>query len=157
VERLVLLETNIDDATAQVMAYCSERLLQAGALDVWAQPIQMKKQRNGFLLSVLCRPAEADAMEAIIFRETPTFGIRRKIVERRSLARRFENLETRFGVIRMKVVVFEGDEKATPEFEDCRAAALKFAVPFREVIAEANAAWRGESQDPGRAKAAHLK
>ena len=147
VEHLVLLETNIDDVTAQLVGYCSERLLAEGALDVWAQPIQMKKQRSGLMLSVLCRQADAGAMESILFRETPTLGIRRRTIQRTALARRIENVDTRFGVIRMKMGEFEGSVTATPEYEDCRAAALKNSVPLREVMAAAIAAWRGGSRD----------
>ncbi len=149
VEHLVLLETNIDDATAQVVAYCGERLLATGALDAWVQPIQMKKQRSGVMLSVLCHQADAEAMETIIFRETPTLGVRRRLVERKGLPRRIENVDTCFGLIRMKVVEFDGSQKATPEYEDCRAAALKYSVPLREVIATAKAAWRRNSLNQG--------
>jgi pyridinium-3,5-bisthiocarboxylic acid mononucleotide nickel chelatase len=150
VEQLMLLETNIDDATAQVVAYCSERLLAEGALDVWAQPIQMKKQRSGVMLSVLCRHFDANAMETILFRETPTLGIRRRMIERKALPRRVESVETRFGAIRIKVGEFEGSVTATPEYEDCRAAALKYGGPLCEVLTAANAAWRArDSFRPG--------
>jgi uncharacterized protein (TIGR00299 family) protein len=147
VEHVIVLETNIDDATPQVVAYCSEQLLTGGALDAWTQPIQMKKQRSGVMLSVLCRSVDAEAMERIIFSETPTLGIRRREVERKALVRRIENLVTRFGDVRMKVGQFEGNVTATPEFEDCRAAAIQHGVPLREVLAEANSAWRVRAGD----------
>lgn len=142
VDQVMLLETNLDDATPQTVAHCLERLLGAGALDVWTQPILMKKQRSGVLLSVLCSPGDAAKMERGIFVETPTFGVRRRLVERTILKRRHESVATPFGEIRMKIGVGEGVTTATPEFEDCRAAALEHGVALREVIAAAEAAWR---------------
>ncbi len=147
VEHVIILETNLDDATPQMVAYCSARLLAEGALDTWTQPIQMKKQRSGVMLSVLCRAMDAAVMERIIFSETPTLGIRRRAVERKTLVRSIESLVTRFGEIRMKIGQFEGSITATPEYEDCRAAAIKHGVALREVIAEANSIWRARSND----------
>ncbi len=144
-EQVMLLETNLDDATPQTVGFCLERLFTAGALDAWTQPIQMKKQRMGVLLSVLCRAADAESMERVVFAETPTLGIRRRVVERKALARRMEIVPTKFGDIRMKVGQFEGNVTPSPEYEDCRAAAIKHSVPLREVIAEANSAWRAQA------------
>jgi uncharacterized protein (TIGR00299 family) protein len=142
VDQVMLLETNLDDATPQTVAHGLERLWAAGALDVWTQPILMKKQRSGVLLSVLCSPGNAAKMEWIMFVETPTFGVRRRLVERAILKRRYETVTTPFGEIRMKIGEREGVTTATPEFEDCRAAALEHGVALREVIAAAEAAWR---------------
>ncbi len=141
-DQIVMLETNIDDATPQVVGYCMERLLSEGALDVYTVPIQMKKQRPGVVLTVLCEAGKVQALEEIMFAETPTFGIRRRTVERSKLQRRFETVSTRFGEIRMKVGERERMATASPEFEDCRAAARKHGVALREVIAAANAAWK---------------
>jgi uncharacterized protein (DUF111 family) len=116
-------------------------LLGEGALDVYTVPILMKKQRPGVVLTVLCEVGKAPAMEGILFAETPTFGIRRRTVERTKLRRRFENVATQFGDIRIKVGEREGVVTASPEFEDCRAAALRHGVALREVIAAANTAW----------------
>ncbi len=146
IEHVALLETNLDDVTPQVAAYCQEHLLAAGALDAWTQPIQMKKQRNAAMLSVLCRTSDVPAMESIIFRETPTLGIRRRAVERRVLARRIEPVNTRFGEIRLKIGEGCGGTTAMPEYEDCRAAAMKHGVALREVQEEATFAWRAKAK-----------
>ena len=142
VDQVMLLETNLDDATPQTIGYCVEQFFSAGALDVWTQPILMKKQRSGVLLSVLCSPGDAAKMERVMFVETPTFGVRRRLVERAILKRRQETVATPFGEIRMKIGEREGVTTATPEFEDCRAAALEHGAALREVIAAADAAWR---------------
>jgi len=136
------LETNLDDATPQIIAYCVERLLSAGALDAWTVPIHMKKQRTGVTLCVLCRVGDRAAMEAIILAETPTLGIRRMTVDRAIVPRRQESVETRFGRIRLKVGERDGITTATPEFEDCRSAAVEHGAALREVIASAEFAWR---------------
>ncbi len=141
VDQVVALETNLDDASPELIGYCTERLLGEGALDVYSVPIQMKKQRPGVVLTVLCEIGKVSAMERILFAETTTFGIRRRTVERTKLQRRFVAIATPFGDIRMKVGEREGVVTASPEFEDCRAAALKHGVTLREVIAAANAAW----------------
>ncbi len=141
IDQIAVLETNLDDATPELIGYCTERLLTEGALDVFTMPIQMKKQRPGVMLTVLCEFGKAAAMEGILFAETTTFGIRRRTVERTKLRRRFEMVATRFGEIRMKIGEREGVVTISPEFEDCRAAAMKHGVALREVIAEANAAW----------------
>lgn len=142
VDQVVLLETNLDDATPQTVAHCVERLFNAGVLDAWTQPIQMKKQRAGVMLSVLCSPGDAASIERIVFAETPTFGVRRRLVERAVLRRRHETVATPFGEIRIKIGERQGVTTATPEFEDCRSAALEHGVSLREVIAAADAAWR---------------
>jgi len=142
VDTVAVLETNLDDTTPQVVAFCIERLLEAGALDAYAMPILMKKGRPGTLLTVLCEVARAADMERVIFAETPTLGIRRRVQERTKLRRRHETVATAFGDIRMKIGEGEGVVTATPEYEDCKAAALHHKAPLREVMAAANAAWR---------------
>jgi uncharacterized protein (TIGR00299 family) protein len=141
IDEITVLETSVDDATPEVLGYCMERLLSEGALDAYAVPIQMKKWRTGVLLTVLCRVEEAPTMERILFAESTTFGIRRRRTERVRLARRHESVSTAFGEVRMKIGEWENSLSVSPEFEDCRRAALKHQVPLREVIAAANAAW----------------
>jgi len=141
-DEIVVLETNLDDATPQVVGFCIERLLAAGALDAFALPIQMKKGRPGVLLTVLAEASQARTMERILFAETPTLGVRRKTVRRTTLPRRHETVMTVFGDIRMKVGEFDGLVTATPEFEDCKTAALQSGAALREVIAAATSAWR---------------
>jgi uncharacterized protein (TIGR00299 family) protein len=141
-DTIVQLETNIDDATPELIGHCMERLMEAGALDVYAVPIQMKKWRPGVLLSVLCEPHQVAAMEHVIFAETTTFGIRRQTLLRSKLARRHETVSTSYGDVRMKVGEKNGVLIASPEFEDCRMVAASHGVPVREVIAAAAASWR---------------
>jgi hypothetical protein len=141
-DEIVVLETNLDDATSQQIGHCLDRLMSEGVLDAYVMPIQMKKSRPGFLLSVLCEPGRVDEFERIIFAETPTFGIRRHRATRTKLTRRHESVETPFGTIRMKVGEGRGVVTATPEFEDCRSAAKAHRVTLRAVIDAAARAWR---------------
>lgn len=140
-EEITVLETNLDDASPQLVGYCIEKLLAEGALDAFAVPIQMKKGRPGVLLTVLADIDRVSAMERILFSETPTFGIRRRTVQRTRLPRRFEAVPTPFGDIRIKIGEAQGLTTATPEYEDCKAAARRHGVALREVLAAAMTAW----------------
>lgn len=146
IESIVLLETNLDDATGQEVGHAMEALFAAGALDVFTTAIQMKKNRPGVLLSVLAAPEQADACEAVLFAETPTLGVRRQLCVRRKLARRIETVETPFGSIRIKI---GGDARApaavSPEYEDCAAAARAHSVRLRDVMFSARQAWADRS------------
>ena len=134
-ESLVLLETNIDDMNPQLYEHATDRLFAAGALDVTLTSVQMKKNRPGTMLSVLCDPERADALSEIIFRETTTLGIRRISVTRQALARRFEQVGTRFGPVQVKVVTLpDGSERVTPEYRHCRRLADEAGVPLAEVM-----------------------
>ncbi len=133
-DQVAVLETNLDDATPQMIGYCSERLLAAGAWDVFSVPIQMKKHRPGVMLTVLCAPGAVAAMQRIIFAETPTLGIRRRIENRAKLARRIETVQTKFGPIRVKIGEANGVRTVAPEYEDCRSAALQHSVPLHEAM-----------------------
>jgi uncharacterized protein (TIGR00299 family) protein len=140
-ERVVLLETNIDDMNPQLYEHVAERLFDAGALDVTLTPVQMKKNRPGTILSVLCRPAQADELSEIVFRETTTLGIRRLALNRQALPRRFEQLETPFGAVRVKVATLpDGTERAIPEYEDCRRLAREAGASLRAVVEAARGA-----------------
>jgi uncharacterized protein (TIGR00299 family) protein len=137
-EWLVLLETNIDDLNPQVYDHVMNRLLGAGALDVWLTPVQMKKNRPGVLVSVLCQAADEAALTGILFRETTTLGLRRQMTERRRLPREIREVQTRFGPARVKVAFADGQVlRAVPEYEDCKRLAEANGVPLREVLAEA--------------------
>ncbi len=131
------VEANIDDAAPQVLGYAMERLLAAGALDVTYTPAQMKKNRPGVTVSVLCRPEQRDEMANILFAETPTLGVRMHECERRVRERRMEEVDTPYGKIRVKV----SGAGCAPEYEDCRNAALASGAPLREVIQQAVLAW----------------
>lgn len=142
-DTVTVLEAQIDDMPAQGLAFTAERLLASGALDVYLVPILMKKGRPGSLLSVLCSPADADALERLIFAETTTFGVRKTSATRSKLRRRSEPVTTRFGEIRIKLGL-RGNEvlQAAPEYEDCAAAARKHQVALRVVQEETLKAWR---------------
>jgi len=141
VETLTLLETNIDDLNPEIYDYVLERLFAAGALDVFLTPIQMKKNRPATLLQVLARPADVEAMTAILFAETSTLGIRQQTVERHCLARTVEMVETPYGPVRVKVASWGNDRrKAAPEYEDCRRLAETNQVPLRQVYRAAEQA-----------------
>lgn len=139
---VTLLETNLDDVSGEIIGHASERLRESGALDVYSTPIQMKKNRPGVLLSVLSRPADADRLEEIVFRETGTFGIRRRTLERSKRRRRETSVDTPFGPIRGKLGWREGEAAVfMPEFEDCARVAAEAGVPLREVYGAAVRGW----------------
>jgi uncharacterized protein (TIGR00299 family) protein len=134
-EAIVLLETNLDNATGETIAHAAELLWAAGALDVAIIPIQMKKGRPGVLLAVQANPADADKLEAIFFRETPTLGVRRSTVVRTVLAREECTVSTEWGTVAGKVAFLpDGTKRFTPEYEACRRLAEQSGVPLSVVI-----------------------
>ena len=134
IERLLLLETNIDDMNPELFGYISQRLFDAGALDVWLTPIYMKKGRPATLLSVLCALAQADWLTELVLTETTSLGLRRQEVERCCLPRTIERVDTPWGPVRVKVALLpNGQRKAAPEYEDCRALAEAHGVPLRTI------------------------
>ncbi len=141
VETLALLETNVDNCNPEIFGYLMERLLALNALDVFFSPIQMKKNRPATLISVLCRPTEAEALTAVLFAETTTLGVRQMRVERRCLERSSETVVTPYGAVRVKTARLpDGSSKRAPEYEDCRKAALEHGVALRLVYAAAEQA-----------------
>jgi uncharacterized protein (TIGR00299 family) protein len=141
-EKLFVVETNLDDVSPQIVGHMMERAFERGALDCYFTPVQMKKNRPGVLVSILCRPSERESIYQLLFDETTTLGVRSYEVERRALARESILVETEFGAIRVKVARRDGRVvNATPEFDDCRAAARKWDAPLREVEAAARAAF----------------
>ncbi|NIM01913.1 MAG: nickel pincer cofactor biosynthesis protein LarC [Acidobacteria bacterium] len=131
---VVVIETNLDDATPQALAFTIERLLDDGALDAMISPALMKKGRPGHLLTILARPADADRLGRIVLAETPALGLRFRREHRVELERRFETVSTPFGTIRLKVGTLEGETlNVWPEYEDCAAAARNHGVPFVQV------------------------
>lgn len=135
-DQVWLLETNIDDLPAEVIGYCYERLLAGGALDVFTTPIFMKKNRPGVTLSVLAPPEATARLEAILFRETTTLGVRRQLVSRHKLRRRECTVETPWGSVRGKLAWQEGQSATfSPEHDDCARIAREQAMPLREVHA----------------------
>ncbi len=137
-EKALVVETNIDDCSPQLIGHVMERALAAGALDCYFTPVQMKKNRPGVLVTILCRPPDRETMFELLFSETTTIGVRCYEVERRTLDRVFVSVQTSFGAVSIKVARLNGRVvNATPEFEECRAAALRAGVPLREVEVEA--------------------
>jgi hypothetical protein len=137
-ETIAVLEANLDDLNPQVFGYVMDRLLDAGALDVFGVPVQMKKSRPGTLLTVLCRPEDAASLAQILFAETTTLGIRRREEKRQVLARKFVSVATQWGEVRMKVASMNGTvTNYAPEYEDCRRIAAEKRVPLKSVMQEA--------------------
>jgi pyridinium-3,5-bisthiocarboxylic acid mononucleotide nickel chelatase len=131
---VTVIEANIDDLNAQVFGYLMEKALAAGALDIFYTPAQMKKNRPGVLLTLLCEPADRERMCDLIFRETTTLGVRYRNEQREILTREFVTVETEYGPIRIKISRAKDGQvmNASPEFEDCRAAAEKNGVGLRD-------------------------
>ena len=141
-EELTVVETNLDDVSPQVLGHVLEQALARGALDCYFTQAQMKKNRPGVLVSILCRPEDREAMLELLFAETPTLGVRSHGVLRRALERESVTVETEFGRIAVKVARLRGRViSATPEYDECREAALKASAPLREVQAAARAAF----------------
>ncbi len=133
---VIVAESNIDDSTPEILGYAMERLLEAGALDVFFTPIQMKKGRPGVTLSLLCRPAQLDELAALLLRETSAIGVRHYRAERIVLERRIVERATELGNVRFKQIIGSSGEilRASPEYEDCRRIALETGIPCREVM-----------------------
>jgi uncharacterized protein (TIGR00299 family) protein len=143
VDEIVILETNLDDATGQQIGHAFDALFAAGALDVFTTPIQMKKNRPGVLLSVIAAPELAGTCEEILFSHTPTFGIRRHASIRSKLERRIETVETAYGMLRVKLGLLRGKiVHIMPEYDDCVRIARERAVTFQDVSFEAQRAGR---------------
>jgi uncharacterized protein (TIGR00299 family) protein len=146
-ETISVLEANLDDLNPQVFGYVLDRLLEEGALDVFGMPVQMKKNRPGTLLTVLCKPQDAAKLTQLIFTETTTLGVRRRDEVRQTLARRWENVQTAWGEVRIKIASMNGTvTNYAPEYEDCRRIAAEHHVPLKTVIQEAARVYAGNSE-----------
>lgn len=145
-ERLVVVETNLDDMTGEMAGFAMERLLVAGARDVWVVPAQMKKNRPAIVLSVLCDYEKLPMVLQILLRETTTLGVRVQEVERLCLPREIWEVMTPYGMVKVKVAKL-GDEivNIAPEYEDCRRLALERGVSLKEVMSAAVAAARNKA------------
>jgi pyridinium-3,5-bisthiocarboxylic acid mononucleotide nickel chelatase len=151
-ETISVLETQIDDLNPQAIGYVFEALFTAGAVDVFTQPIGMKKSRPGILLTVICHPENLLSCEAVLFRETTTLGIRRTTGQRAILQREIQQVETKYGQVRVKVAWRgQSQEKqitnVQPEYEDCAELALKHNIPWREIQRLALHSWYLENQN----------
>jgi pyridinium-3,5-bisthiocarboxylic acid mononucleotide nickel chelatase len=133
------LETQVDDLSGQVVGFVMEELLKHGALDVFTQPIGMKKSRPGILITVICECDRLTICEEILFRETTTLGIRRRLQERVVLSRDIHEIDTPLGTARVKV----GHDLLTaqPEYEDCARLSRQHQIPIRQVQYLVHQAW----------------
>ena len=141
-DSVTVLETALDDLNPQIIGHVAEQALAQGALDVLCTPTQMKKGRPGTLITILCEPAKASAVQQLLFRETSTLGIRVRQEQRVILPRTFATVGTPYGEIRIKIAPLPDamggtQTNATAEFEDCRAAAAKHHVPVKTVLQSA--------------------
>lgn len=142
-DTIAVLETNLDDVSGEVLGHFVESTLKAGALDVFHTPIQMKKNRPGVVLTVLCQTADADRFTERLLRHTSAFGVRRTLAERRKLRREFIRVKTDFGEVPVKIGRLDGEAvQVAPEFDACRDKAVQAGVPVRTVLAAAEAAAR---------------
>lgn len=135
-EIIAILETQVDDMTAQAIAYTMEQLLQHGALDVYTQTIGMKKSRNGTLITVICPSDRQDICEQILFRETTTLGIRIRLQGRKILYREIHEVTTEYGKARVKVAwrdELTGFRTLQPEYEDCAELARSLNISLIRV------------------------
>jgi uncharacterized protein (TIGR00299 family) protein len=133
-DTVVVLQTNLDDANAEILGSFVEKALAQGALDVFHTPIQMKKNRPGVLLSLLCAEADADRFSELMLRETTAFGIRRHVAERRKLRREFATVRTPYGEVTIKLGKLDGQTvQSAPEYESCRRLAEQAKVPLKQV------------------------
>ena len=147
-ETISVLEANLDDLNPQVFGYVMDRLLEEGALDVFGMPVQMKKNRPGTLLTVLCKSEHADTLTQLIFSETTTLGVRRRDESRQTLARRWESVRTEWGEVRIKIASMNGTvTNYAPEYEDCRRIATEHHVPLKTVMQEASRAYVGRIRE----------
>jgi hypothetical protein len=144
-EIITVLEANLDDLNPQVFGYVLDRVLEEGALDVFGMPVQMKKNRPGMLLTVLCKPEHAGKLTEIIFAESSTLGVRRRDETRQVLAREFVSVAIEWGEVRMKIASMNGTvTHCAPEYEDCRRIAAAQRVPLKTVMNRAmEEYWRG--------------
>src|SRR5580700_4271091 len=141
-ETITVLEANLDDLNPQVFGYVMDLLLEEGALDAFGMPVQMKKNRPGMLLTVLCKPEDAGKLAQLIFTETTTLGVRRRDEMRQTLARRWESVGTPWGEVRIKIASMNGTvTNYAPEYEDCRRIAAEHRVPLKAVMQEAAQAY----------------
>jgi pyridinium-3,5-bisthiocarboxylic acid mononucleotide nickel chelatase len=146
-DTISVLEANLDDLNPQVFGYVMDRLLEVGALDVFGMPVQMKKNRPGTLLTVLCKPQDAEKLIQLVFSETTTLGVRRREESRQTLARRWESVRTEWGEVRIKIASMNGTvTNYAPEYEDCRRIAAEHHVPLKTVMQEASRAYSREKK-----------
>jgi uncharacterized protein (TIGR00299 family) protein len=146
-EEISVIEANLDDMNPQIYGYFLEKALAAGALDVYTTPVQMKKNRPGTLLTLLCKPQDTNPLMSLVFAETTTFGARTYRAQRRTLPRESVNVHTQFGDVRIKLSRVNGRIlHVAPEFDDCRKLAVEKNVPLQRVFNEAMRSYDASSK-----------
>ena len=142
-DTIAVLQTNLDDINSEILGRVMKTALRQGALDVFYTPIQMKKNRPGVLLSVLCPESDADKFTELILRETSAFGVRRYVSERRKLQREFKTVNTPYGQVAIKIGKLDGQTiQAAPEYESCKRLADQSGVPLKTIYDAAYVASR---------------
>ncbi len=142
-DKVVVMETAVDDLNPQVLGDFTERALQAGALDVMCSSVHMKKNRLATLITILCDRAHTETLQHLLFRETSTLGVRIREERRACLDRKFVSVQTQWGEIRIKIGLLNGVEvNAAPEYEDCRRCAAEHSVPLKLVMQSALAIYQ---------------
>ena len=131
---VTVLETQVDDMPGEALGYLMERLLEAGALDVFYIPVYMKKNRPGTLVTVLCTPERQGDITALLFAESTTLGVRVRQTQRVVLPRRFDSVTVHGQTIRVKVAILPQGERRMPEYEDCKRAALACGLPLADIM-----------------------
>lgn len=146
-QSVVQIETQLDNASPQLLGYLMERALGQGALDIFFTPIQMKKNRPGVHITLLSAPEHAETLMNLLLTETPTLGVRYSLMHRRCLEREYRTVATSYGEVRMKVAR-SGEQvlHVAPEYEDCARLAQKHAVPLQKVMQEALAQFTPEEE-----------
>jgi hypothetical protein len=147
-EVVSVIEANLDDMSPQLYGFFVDQALAAGALDVTCSPIQMKKNRPGILVSVLCTPETSDALAQLLFEQTTTIGVRIYEARRKVLDRELISVETPYGAVKVKVARRDGKAlNVAPEYEDCQRLATEKGVPLKQVIIAAQAAYLVTSKE----------
>ena len=148
-EVVSVIEANVDDMSPQLYGYFIDQALAAGALDVTCTPIQMKKDRPGILLSVLCTPEKGDALAQMLFEQTTTIGVRIYEARRKILERELVSIQTPYGAVNVKVAKRDGKVlNVAPEYEDCRRLASEKGVPLKQVMIAAQASYLEQVSSP---------
>jgi uncharacterized protein (DUF111 family) len=147
-ETVAVIEAEIDDMNPQIFGALMDQLLEAGALDVYYTPIQMKKSRPGTLLTVLAQPGKRESLTGMVFRETTTLGVRHHVTTRECLARTHLSVETALGRVRIKLASRGGQlMNASPEFADCARLAAESGRPLKDVQALAMRAFLDRARE----------
>ena len=146
-DQVLIMEANIDDMSGELMGHAMERLMEAGARDVFFTPIFMKKNRPATKLEVICDESYRDLLQEILLTETSTIGIRMHKVDRVVMQRKSLTVKTEYGTLRVKKAIWQHITKYAPEYEDCRKAALKYGVSLREIYQVVQKACQIEQED----------